>query len=199
MRTCEVFKVSQKCASISCPIQRDDKGKVVHERRRKTITQHHSTRVSGRLDMLLNCAQLTNKKGDENTLCQFFNFTQGWLASLQCIPVIKSLCILNSDYLSSFSTPHSCSSSYSKDSSSTTPDLTPAKWGHPGVVLNISVNVTLPTAHWQHFTEAAAEAGVFLFHLSLCAFRIDWDTCHTNSPLGYCTPARKREEGETRN
>lgn len=37
-------------------------------------------------------------------------------ASLQCIPIIKRLCVVNSDYLS-FSALHSCSSSSSKDCS----------------------------------------------------------------------------------
>lgn len=114
------FQVSRKyVATISCPILCNDKEKVEHERKRKIITQRHWTWVNDWLNLLLNCAKLTNKKGDENTVCQFFNFTQDCLASLQCIPIIKSLCVLNSDYLSSFNVPHSCSSSYSKVSTHT--------------------------------------------------------------------------------
>ena len=41
------------------------------------------------------------------------------------------------------------------------------------------------------------EASVFYFtFVFVCAFPIDWDTCHVSSPLGYCTSERKREEGE---
>lgn len=42
-----VFQVSRKyVASISCPLQCDDKEKVEHERKTKTITHRHSTWVS---------------------------------------------------------------------------------------------------------------------------------------------------------
>lgn len=60
--THKFFRCHEKhVASVSCPIQRGDKGKVEHERKGEIITWRHSTWVSDWLKLLLNYAKLTNK------------------------------------------------------------------------------------------------------------------------------------------
>lgn len=51
------------------------------------------------LSHLLTELKLTNTKWDDNTTCHFFNFMHGCPASLCCMPIIKSLCIVNKNYL----------------------------------------------------------------------------------------------------
>lgn len=79
------------------------------EKNNKPITKQSPwTWMSDWVNVLLNCGELTNKSGDENTICRFFNFTHDGPASLQWIPIIKSLCVVNSDHSSSLDLPHIC-------------------------------------------------------------------------------------------
>lgn len=80
--------------------------------------------------------------------------------------------------------PHSCSSSYSKDSSHTAASHTWPQSSQMRTPLPLfasavpvfvcalkqllSADVTLRTGHWWHLKEGAPEAGVFLLHLCLC-------------------------------
>lgn len=54
---------------------------------------------SNSLSHLITGLKLTNKKWDDNTTCRFFNFMHDCPVSLCCMPIIKSLCIVNKNYL----------------------------------------------------------------------------------------------------
>lgn len=54
---------------------------------------------SNPLSHLITGLKLTNKKWDDNTTCHFFNFMHDCPVSLCCMPTIKSLCIVNKNYL----------------------------------------------------------------------------------------------------
>lgn len=102
------------------------------EKNNKPITKQSPwTWMSDWVNVLLNCGELTNKSGDENTICRFFNFTHDGPASLQWIPIIKSLCVVNSDHSSSLDLPHIChlhNSSHSRPQSSPLRTPRPRCW-----------------------------------------------------------------------
>lgn len=132
----------------------------------KTIAQQYLTCVSDCQLIIELC--IADKECDENAACHCFNFMQDCLASWHCIPIIKSLCIVNKDYL------RQCAlQMLMTDYSDITSNLKQVVWTHLGVCFCLLTcfcwmcDLTPSAGHRWQIQLGSTETIVLLLHLSL--------------------------------
>lgn len=176
----------------ACTIQRNDKGRVKQRENNGTAILDMRERLSQLIIELC----IADKEWDENAACHCFNFMQDCLASWHCIPIIKSLCIVNKDYLLQCLANAHDRLFWHHIRPQASHVETPWCLFLLAYVLMHLLNpwpdsiCRSQVTNWRGFHRNNSPSTPSFFTRGLC---FNWNTCHMYSHWGCCTPLMQKQ------